>query len=169
MIQLCVSLRHIPVLCSQKQRKWKEHIPDIAVIHGTSRGPKSIGVRILSVNNLNSVPYIYTYTYIYAAPGFLTLHWRHNERDSVSNRRRLHCLLNCWFRRESKKTSKLRITGLCIGNSPVTGEFPAQKASMRVVSFDDVIINQILIKLDFSQQGFSWDSFSLDDDYSTSQ
>ena len=33
------------------------------------------------------------------------------------------------FRRKSKKTSKLRETGLCAGNSPVTGEFPAQKAS----------------------------------------
>ena len=33
------------------------------------------------------------------------------------------------FRRESKKTSKLRVTGLCAGNSPVTGEFPAQMAS----------------------------------------
>ena len=29
----------------------------------------------------------------------------------------------------SKKTSKLRITGLCVGNSPVTGEFPAQRDS----------------------------------------
>ena len=29
----------------------------------------------------------------------------------------------------SKKTSKLRVTGLCAGNSPVTGEFLAQKAS----------------------------------------
>ena len=28
----------------------------------------------------------------------------------------------------SKKTSKLRVTGLCVGNSPVTGEFPAQMA-----------------------------------------
>ena len=27
-----------------------------------------------------------------------------------------------------KKTSKPRVTGLCEGNSPVTGEFPAQKA-----------------------------------------
>ena len=27
-----------------------------------------------------------------------------------------------------KKTSKLRVTGLCEGNSPVTGEFPAQRA-----------------------------------------
>ena len=57
------------------------------------------------------------------------LQWRHNESDGVSNRRRLQCLLNCWFRRRSKKTSKLRVTGLCVGNSPVTGEFPAQKAS----------------------------------------
>ena len=28
-----------------------------------------------------------------------------------------------------KETSKLRATGLCEGNSPVTGEFPAQRAS----------------------------------------
>ena len=28
-----------------------------------------------------------------------------------------------------KKASKLRATGLCAGNSPVTGEFPAQRAS----------------------------------------
>ena len=27
------------------------------------------------------------------------------------------------------KTSKLRVTGLCEGNSPVTSEFPAQRAS----------------------------------------
>ena len=34
-----------------------------------------------------------------------------------------------YSRRRSKKTSKLRGTGLCAGNSPVTGEFPAQRAS----------------------------------------
>ena len=27
------------------------------------------------------------------------------------------------------KTSKFRVTGLCEGNSPVTGEFPTQRAS----------------------------------------
>ena len=59
----------------------------------------------------------------------LTLQWRHNERDGVSNHQRLLCLLNCSSRRRSKKTSKLRVTGHCAGNSPVTGEFPAQKAS----------------------------------------
>ena len=30
---------------------------------------------------------------------------------------------------DKKKTSKLRVTGLCARNSPVTGEFPAQRAS----------------------------------------
>ena len=34
-----------------------------------------------------------------------------------------------YSRRVSKKTSKLRVTGLCAGKSPVTGEFPAQRAS----------------------------------------
>ena len=38
-------------------------------------------------------------------------------------------LLNRLFRRRSKKTSKLRITGLCAGSSPGIGEFPAQMAS----------------------------------------
>ena len=31
--------------------------------------------------------------------------------------------------RKSKKISKLRVTGLYEGNSPVTGEFPTQKSS----------------------------------------
>ena len=34
-----------------------------------------------------------------------------------------------YSRRRSKKTLKLCVTGLCEGNSPVTGEFPAQRAS----------------------------------------
>ena len=55
--------------------------------------------------------------------------WRHNGRDSVSNHQLHDCLLNRLFRRRSKKTSKLRVTGLCDGNSPGTGEFPAQMAS----------------------------------------
>ena len=33
------------------------------------------------------------------------------------------------FRCKSKKTSKFRVTGLCAGSSPVTGEFTAQRAS----------------------------------------
>ena len=59
----------------------------------------------------------------------LSLLWRHSERDSVSYHQRLYCLLKCLFRRRSKITSKLRVTGLCAWNSPGTGEFPAQKAN----------------------------------------
>ena len=57
------------------------------------------------------------------------LRWRHNGHDSVSNHQPHDCLLNRLFRRRSKKTSKLRVTGLCVWNSPGTGEFPAQMAS----------------------------------------
>ena len=57
------------------------------------------------------------------------IQWRHNERDGVLNHRRLDCLLNHLLRCRSRKTSKLCVTGLCDGNSPLTGEFPAQRAS----------------------------------------
>ena len=59
----------------------------------------------------------------------LSLQWRHNGRDGDSNHQRIDCLLKRLFRRISRKTSKLRVTGLCEGNSPVTGEFPSQRAS----------------------------------------
>ena len=39
------------------------------------------------------------------------------------------CLPNRLYRRRSKKPSELRVTGLCVGNSPVPGEFPAQRDS----------------------------------------
>ena len=51
------------------------------------------------------------------------LQWCHNECHGISNHRHLDCLLNCSFRCRSKKTSKLHITNLCAGNSPVIGEF----------------------------------------------
>ena len=60
---------------------------------------------------------------------YLTLQWRHYGRDGVSNHQPHDCLLNRLFRRRSKKTSKLRVTGFCAGNWPMTGEFPAQMAS----------------------------------------
>ena len=54
--------------------------------------------------------------------------WRCNGRNGVSNHQPHDCLLNRLFRHRSKKTSKLRVNGLCAGNSPVTGEFLAQMA-----------------------------------------
>ena len=44
---------------------------------------------------------------------------------SVSNHQPHDCLLNRLFKRRSKKTLKLRVTGLCAG----TGELPAQMVS----------------------------------------
>ena len=58
-----------------------------------------------------------------------TLRWRHNGCDGVLNHQPHGCLINRLLRRRSKKTSKLRVTGLCAGNSPGTGEFPAQMVS----------------------------------------
>ena len=57
------------------------------------------------------------------------IQWRHNERDGVSNHQPHDYFLKRLFRRRSKKALKLRVTGLCEGNSPVTGEFSAQRAS----------------------------------------
>ena len=64
------------------------------------------------------------------------LRWCHNEHDGVSNHQPHDCLLNRLFKAQIKETSKLRVTGLCAGNSPVTGEIPTQRAS----NADDVSI-----------------------------
>ena len=68
-------------------------------------------------------------TYKFSNGLLYTLQWRHNERHGVSNHPPYDCLLNRSFMRRSKKTSKRRVIGLCEGNSPVTGEFPTQRAS----------------------------------------
>ena len=49
--------------------------------------------------------------------------------DDVTNHQPHHCLINRLFRRKSKNTSKPRVTCLCAGNSPFTGEFPPQMTS----------------------------------------
>ena len=74
---------------------------------------------------------IWTIFYINSYPllSVQALQWRYNGCDGVSNHQPYDCLLNRFYWRGSKKTSKHRVTGLCEGNSPVTGEFPAQRAS----------------------------------------
>ena len=67
--------------------------------------------------------YQWVYTFLYP------LQWRHNGRDVVSNHQPHDCLVNRSFLRRSKKISKLRVTDLCSGNSPVTGKFPVQRAN----------------------------------------
>ena len=83
----------------------------------------------------------HTFTYSDTQSATSSLHWRHNGRNGVPNHQLHDCLLNRLFRRRSNNTSKVRVTGLCEGNSPVTGEFPAQRpVTRKMFPFDDVIM-----------------------------
>ena len=79
-----------------------------SLLHGCSTTVRcrsntvSLWVRSMSFSSTNSEP----------------LQCRQNERNGVSNHQRLNCLLNRSFRRRSKKTPKLCVTGLCEGNPP---------------------------------------------------
>ena len=87
------------------------------------------------------LPYLYNRTHIHGDNIFIwkwpsrfiglviPLQQRHNEHSGISNHQPHSCLLNCLFSRRSRKTSKLRVTGFCEGNSLVTSESPAQRAS----------------------------------------
>ena len=71
----------------------------------------------------------------------LPLHWRHNDHVGVSNHQPRGCLLNRLFRRRWKKTSKLRVTGLCAGNSPGPVNSPHKgPVTRKMFPFDDVIM-----------------------------
>ena len=72
----------------------------------------------------------------------MALQWRHNERDGVSDHQPHDRLLNHLFRRRSKKTSKLRVTGLCAGKSPMTGDSPHKgPVTRKMIHRDDVIMD----------------------------
>ena len=70
-----------------------------------------------------------------------TLQWRDNEPDGVPNHQPHDCLLNGLFRRISKKTWKLRVTGFVLGihrlpvNSPHKGS-----VTQKMFPIDDVIM-----------------------------
>ena len=71
----------------------------------------------------------------------MSLLWRHNDFGGVSNHQPRGCLLNCLFRRRWKKTSKLRVTGLCVGNSPGPVNSPHKgPVTRKMFPFDDVIM-----------------------------
>ena len=58
-------------------------------------------------------------------------HWYCNDVIMSPNASQVTSLTIVYsaFYSRSKKTSKIRVTGLCVVNSPVTSEFPAQKAN----------------------------------------
>ena len=68
---------------------------------------------VMHISNL--VMYILYFTLLQII--HIPLRLRHNERNGVSNHQPHDCLFNRLFGRWSKKTSKLRVPGLCEGNS----------------------------------------------------
>ena len=60
---------------------------------------------------------------------YCALQCRHNGRDGVSNHQLHDCLFNHILKVLIKENIKAPRSWLCAENSPVTGEFPAQRAS----------------------------------------
>ena len=100
--------------CGNMRQKWEAMI---------------ITIPLCSIQNIHFLKYEFSYCLFELGLFAITLRWRHNEHDGVSNHQPYDCLLNCYSGVFKKKTSKLRVTGLCAWNSSVTGKFPAQMAS----------------------------------------
>ena len=76
---------------------------------------------------------------MYLVKWCISLRWRHNGRNGVWNHQPHHCLLNRLLRRRSKKTSKLCVTGLCVGDSPGPVNSPHKwPLTQKMFPFDDV-------------------------------
>ena len=90
------------------------------------------------------------------------LQWRHNELAGVSNHQPRDWLLNRLLSRRSKKASKLRIIGLCVGKSPGSVNSPHKgPVTRKMFPFDDVIMS----KADYRHLMFwraSFEHFSTD-------
>ena len=100
--------------------------------------------------------------------------WRHSDQDGVSNHEPRGCLLNRLFRRRSNKMSKLRVTGLCVRNSPGPVNSPHKgPVTRKMFSFDDVIMscwqNQLeaTFKLSGTMGAHSQVQSRIDDDVMT--
>ena len=77
-----------------------------------------------------------------------SLHWRHNDHDGVLNHQPRGCLPKRLFRRRSKKTSKLRVTGICVGNSPGPVNSPHKgPVTRKMFPFNDVIMLHGIAKI----------------------
>ena len=74
--------------------------------------------------------------------------WNHSECNGISNHQPHHCLPNRSFKRKSKKTSKLWVTGLwrAIHRSPVNSphKWPVRQ---KMSPFDDVMSSVLAMKL----------------------
>ena len=113
-VKVCINVRRF-IIFIELELGWNRSRVHWNIYHCAT-------IKIMNINSSFTSPR-------YLAARVFTLRWRHNDHAGVSNHQPPGCLLNRLFRRKSKKTSKLRVTGLCAGNSPGTGEFSAQMAS----------------------------------------
>ena len=110
----------------------------------------SIAKRLTSRASVTTTPGKYVQRHVNRS---YSLWWRHNGRDGVSNHQPNDCLLNRLYRRRSKKTSKLRVTGLLRGihrwpvNSP--HKWPV---TLKMSPFDDVIMLHIQSSTSWQRQ-----------------
>ena len=108
---------------------------DVIINHIAQEGSLPISQMIfLSTSKIRRIYRLVTYSHSNNKTGkihisYKPLQWRHNGRECISNHQPHDCFLNRLSRHKSKKPSKLRVTGLCVGKSPEAGEFPAQMAS----------------------------------------
>ena len=141
------------IVCSRADQRKHQSSALLAFVGGIHQGP---------VNSPHKGPTIGTmfpFDDVIMWDLCKSLQWGHNGRNGVSNHRYLDCLFNHLFKSRSKKTPKLRVTGLCEGNSPVTGEFPHKGPATRpMFPFDDVIMSkewwQIGVKNDVIKRHF---------------
>ena len=100
-------------------------------------------VRMYQEIRLRTVPLACVYSrHIYIYIYIPTFDWKYTysitmtslERHSISNHRQIQSVVKSLFKLSSKKTSKVRIIGLCEGNPPVTGGkwFQAMTSSCRL-------------------------------------
>ena len=106
---------------------------DVVIMYCQDRNSHGYRIMIMSMMAFLIGSIISDHTGVYMGIEFMTtiellvtLQWHHNDHNGVSKHQPHGC---CLLRCRSKKTSKLRVTGLCAGNSPLTSEFPAQRAS----------------------------------------
>ena len=135
-------MQNIKLTGQLKNLLWANKIYDEEYIDGLVQDCSSSIANALEFLQYSIKPLI---SYITIAPSNIrcpkSLHWRHNDNDSVSNHQLHGCLLNRLFRRRSKKTSKLRVTGLCVGNSPGPVNSPHKgPVTRKMFPFDDVIM-----------------------------
>ena len=94
---------------------------------------------ILSALNLICFSKALKSSYFHLMKICISLQWRHNELNGVSNHQPHDCLLNRLFRHRSKKTLKLQVTGLCERNSPVNSTHKGP-VTRKMFPFGDVIM-----------------------------